>query len=454
MMMRTLRQQVVGCRGAVVRRGFTLVELLIAMSLLGLLTVLIYGMFVRTSDALQEVDGLSDALDQARFGMDYLRNDMKMAGAQSTPNSDPRVDRSVTMEEGNRYTIHGVMGYDNWQEQSHQDRGGLQELDTSNPGSQFSGIVVTGAYNVPSIFFSQLRRVEGPEQPISQDELVVAADGQGLGRFRGFDPFDRAIQPDAGRMPTPGNIDLDGRMLRVIDTDGQKQFLDIDTQSDQGGDLLLGGLDLIFEGQDVITPDNGLKGVGPGNRAGFSESVEDDVDLDTALIDAYWYYVTSASGDDRTMQLVRQQVDLPEIAVDDLRESDLDGNRIGPRMVIAENVVDLRIWFDCVNSSGQWVDDIDGTQWDIINDNSNCITDSAQNSRPERARYANIRLSTRTEGENSNRPHLQVSNVPGFEDEDGRMQTYEVVEAAEGSASVVTLQTGVELTNFSILEGN
>ena len=462
MSLTTLRRRIAGAGRVGWKKGFTLVELMIAMALVGLLTALIYGMFVRTSEALQEVEGLSEALDQGRFGLDYLRTDLKMAGAQATPNSDPLVDRSVTMLSNERYMVQGVMGYDGWQDQAHGDLGGEAELDDSNPGSRFSGIVVTGAYDTPGVFFSQFRRLGGAGSQIDEGRLIVEADGQGLARLRGFDPFDRTITVAPGDLPDPDDIDLLGRMLRVIDTDGQKQFSPIGSTSSAGNDLEIGGLDLIFEDDDnsVIGLQEGLRGVGPGDEPGFSASIEDDVDLDTAIIDAYWYHVQPAPGDGRTMQLVRQRVNASNITAQamatGLSEGDLRGEVLGPTMVIAENIVDLRIWFDCVDANGNWDtgNRIDGSEWDVINDDNNCVTSNPANSNPERAKYANIRLSTRTDRENSNRPHLDIADQPGFEEDGGRMQTYELVDTAEGSASVVTLETGVEMTNFSLMGGN
>jgi hypothetical protein len=124
-------------------------------------------------------------------------------------------------------------------------------------------------------------------------------------------------------------------------------------------------------------------------------------------------------------------------------------------MIVAENVVDFRVWFDCADVPG---DPLEGAAWQEqwqVQDTGGCVGDNPSGAQPHLARMAHIRLSTRTESENANRPHLEVVDGDsgewmGFENQNGQMRTYDVYPHAEGSAGVVTVQSSVELANFAL----
>ncbi len=472
------------------KRGFTLVELMIAMALVGMLTALIYGLFVRTSDSLTEVENLAGALDQARFGIDHVRTDLQGAGAQMTSNAE----NDVWFAPNDGRTVHGVMGYDEWQ--SGSDRiygsdGDITELGTENPHSEFSGIVVLGSYTVPSSFYVSFPQGETGDALDHQADdgsttLVVESTERGLHRFTGFDPFDTSVREgvwvgvrddDEGDTPHTDFLNAlvkitEDSLLRVTDGSGFSQVKPVtgasfheraaDEAGSGAGRLHTGPaanqdsheLDLEIADLHFIQSEDSTLG---DEQAGFDPYVEDDVSYNAALIDAFWYYVRPAPDDERNLQLVRHRVDAGELIdnaggldFDDL-EGWTDGNT---PMIIAENVVDFRVWFSCAASSDEvfgnaaWSD-----EWepDFTND---CIGDDPGAANPQRARFAHARLSTRTERENTNRPHYTVeAGWPGFEtpgDQGGRMRTYNVVPHSDGSARVVTTQASVELTNFAM----
>ena len=460
------------------RRGFTLVEMMIAMALVGVLTALIYGLFIRTSDALVDVEGMSKALDQARFGIDHVRSDLNNAGAHMTPNA--KEDPWFFVPPDSDLTVHGIMGYDGWQNDDSIYDDLDAEIANRNPRSQFSGVIILGSFNVPANL--KVSFPGGPDDALNHtnaDKMILESTESGIDRLLGYDPFDLAARDgiDFDDYGTSG-VDLrdifthedsparvDASLLRVTNMDGFSQVARIDTD---------GANEVVIQNRHAVNDDDSGAGMitgtgdvmdlpvvgdlhftGGDEPTGFDPHSEPDVRYDAALIDAYWYYVQPAADDPMNFQLVRQRLDANTVVehADQLSSnSPADAgniNTVGPAMVVAEHVVDFRIWFSCDgegdNVGGDWVPDTD-----------DCITDdpTAAASEPELARFGHIRLSTRTETQNSNRPHYTVeAGWEGFEDpgdEGGQMRTYDVVPQAEGSAAVVTTQTSVELTNFAM----
>lgn len=468
-------------------RGFTLVELMIAMALVGALTALIYGLFVRTSDALTDVEGLSGALDQARFGLDHVRTDLQGAGSQMTSNAeaDPWFAPNDKVDDGDpKIRVHGVMGYSGWDNGASEIyTGDLAELGTENPRSNFSGFVVLGAYTVPSSFhvsFPQGADGDALNHAASGSNptFVVESTERGLLRFTGYDPFDVRVQEGVNIDGDGLDIDDDSEsfqaalidiaedsLLRVTNLDGFSQVTPVTSASfeqrradEQGSGAGRvhdpGYADDQFDEFDLEVAN--IHFTSGDEPAGFDPYVEDDVSFNAALIDAFWYYVRPAPDDARNFQLVRHRVDADALinGAEGLSESDLAGMAAdNTPMIIAENVVDFRVWFSC-RGSGQ--DVLTNANWsdDWEPDGDDCIGDNPRDAEPERARFAHARLSTRTERENSNRPHYTVvNNWEGFEvagDAGGQMRTYNLVPHAEGSAGVVTTQASVELTNFAM----
>ncbi len=448
-------------------RGFTLVELMIAMALVGLLTAVIYALFVSTADSLTDVEGHSEALDQGRFGIEQVRLGLLAAGSQATPNS--QVDPWMVSNErhgANQPDIFAIIQHDDWQEQSIEDiedqwldGGDDRRLasDGDNPHSAFSSFVVLGAFDVPANLFVSFPSDDGiPDIDTNNPEFVIEGTERGLHRVLGYDPFDTRV---VNEVNAPADLDdrAQQRLLRVSDREGFSQIQPITAatvgssealggaggQSDSGDSMVTG------DAMSVTLPDLHFRSA--GEPAGFDVSVEDDVSFDAALIDAYWYHVRPAPDDPQNLQLVRQRLDASEMVdqdnLDDLDEASLEDYRVDPPMILAEGVVDFRVWFDCKDSVGQDVIDADWENEWQIDDYGDCIADG----NPHLAQVAHARLATRTASENPNRPHYTVvDGWPGFESDNGQMRTFELVPGAEGSAAVVTTQTSVELTNFSI----
>lgn len=443
------------------RRGFTLVELMIAMALVGILTALIYGLFVHTSDSLSDVEAHADALDQSRFGIQQVRMGLLAAGSQATPNS--RVDPWMISNQrhgANQPDIFAIIQDDDWQVQT------VDELETmwldgshdrvasdgENPGSRFSSFVVIGAFDVPASMLVSFPDAGGASDiDESQPRFIIEGTERGLYRMLGYDPFDLSIVND---VQPPSDLDdqAETRLMRVRDSEGYSQIQPIvNATLDSSDDLGGAGGDGLVTGQAMEVELEDLYFRQAGEPAGFDTSVESDVSFDAAMIDAYWYYVRPARDNPTNLQLMRQRLDISAMVQDDdgaaeIDYSSLDDHRAGPPMILAERVVDFRVWFDCRDTVGQNVIDAQWQAgWEV--DGDDCVADG----NPHLAQVAHARLSTRTARENPNRPHYTLVNGwEGFEQQDGLMRTYEIVPEAEGSAAVVTTQTSVELTNFSI----
>ena len=432
-------------------RGFTLVELMIAMALVGMLVAVIYGLFVRTSDAMSNVEGMSSALDQARFGVGQVRNDLKGAASQGTADSrrDPWVLGPDDMDGAGNWVTQGLIA--DWDPQSLSDVDEEGVFDTNrNQQSEFSSFVVVGAYDVPASFF-----VSFPQTGNLDDdpELVVESTERGMQRFLNYDPFDTGIvdgvtQDDLGDLEGYLNDVMENRLLRVTDSRGYSQIVPIanvtfdDSETQGAAGEITGGRAMGIEVEDL----HFRTGDEPG---GFERTTEDDVSFDAAVLDAYWYHVRQDRQDPTNLQLVRQRLDATQL-VNNPGNPD-DNNLLlaqnSPEFVVAENVVDFRVWFDCVEGNEFALSNVDWQdEWNV--DTDDCV----RNGEPHRARTAHIRLSTRTDRENANQPHLTLAgnNWPGFEQQEGQMRTFELSDAAEGAASVVTVQGAVELTNFSM----
>ena len=54
-------------------RGFTLIELMVAMAVIGVLSVVIYRLFDVTSQNFREVDQLASLNERVRFGTERVR---------------------------------------------------------------------------------------------------------------------------------------------------------------------------------------------------------------------------------------------------------------------------------------------------------------------------------------------------------------------------------------------
>lgn len=425
-------------------RGFTLVELMVALVIVSLLTSIIYGLFIRTSDSMNEVDSLADTINKARFALEHVRNDVQAAGSQGSPNS--LVDPNVRPLAANR-PVMGIIPYTGWQDQDETVITDARILE-ENPNVSFDGFIVLGAYDHPQAF------QVGNLQPASVD---IGNNERGVLRMIINNPFfvgtAGAITDD--RLDVVRN-NMEHRLLRITDRDGFNQYIPILSTGDgvQPNDLRL-----------TFAPDN-LKFRQEGQIHGIEPTSLDDERYEAALLDAYWYRVVPVAGELGNYALVRERINAGAV----LAAMASNGGVLGAppasleppqRMVITDRVVDFQVWFDCASTMGV-VESAAGvgiawnTTW-VPPDGSvaphNCVAPAASPTSIQRARVAHVRLSLRTENERANLLHLKLGAEAtwGFgEDLNAPLQTFDMAPDTLGAASVVTLQTSVELTNFAI----
>lgn len=424
-------------------QGFTLIELMVAMALLGILTSMIYGLFHTTSQTLMEVESLAETHSIARFALEHVQSDLQAAGSQSSPSSghDPWVLN------GSRF-VSGLVPYSGWQGSSplpddvSTPTSALSQLADANSKSRFDGIIVVGAYDIPQNVMIQ--RVQSGEN----GSAVIAPHVRGITRLIQTDPFNTSATVPASIETQLNNGPLldtmSSRLLRITDRQGFLQFTTLEgaaTTAVSEPDMADSTVQLALGKVLAASIDSSYGGVDEAN--------EDDVEYEAAFLDAYWYHVITDPFDSTNFQLVRDRLDLTDNAfippagttIPNLDPADLVVS--GERIVIANRVVDFRVWFDCGDINGNLTNVTWHEAWEIPP--NTCLNNS-----PQLARLAHTRLSIRTENERSNRPHLTLNAAwPGFETPDTRMQTYDIAPSVVGAASVVTVQGTVELTNFA-----
>lgn len=417
--------------------GFTLVELMIAMALVGGLVAMIYGMFARTSDALIDVDAMAGATDEARFALEMVRNELQSAGAQGTPNAamDPWV-------RPNDDPMYAILPYEGWQNgrEVYQENATLQAVGARNPQSAFSGFVVIGAYDFPQSFLVS---------DVQTSSVRVENVERGMGRLTRIDPFDvvsdgTVIDDDAAPRALALTEVADARGLRISDRQGYMQFVPVRQANINAGALELTTGPITFRGEGRMTGLEAIDGA--------------DNDYDAALLDAFWFRVRVDPFDPTNLQLVRHRLNFGDVmGLGAPNQEQLEDAIVGANpaeqerntLVIANHVADFRVWFDCGTAFGGLEASSLQRTWEPVT--GACLDAPVTGAEPHLARVAHLRLSMRSENERTNRPHFEVVDNAqwlGFQNIDGTMQTYDVEPRNPGAASVVTVQSSVDLANF------
>ena len=430
-------------------RGFTLVELLIAMVLSGILAIVLYSLFDTTSDSLGEVTNLTDAQDRARFALERVRSDVKAAGSLATPDSDTDVWQRPKMADGR---VLGITAYKDWQDD--QTPFTADQL-AANPSASFDGFVIMAALDFPVLL--EVRDLRSDADATGE----IAAHTRGLYKLYQVDPFRiTAAAPSS----FPGNADFlaaqfGTRMLRLMDRQGYIQFAGID------GTLAYNNAPTPQIA--TFTFDSRLPEYKePAEDYGLDLNPEGDFAYDAALIDAYWYHVERDPTDESNFRLVRERLCAAGV-VDELIDPNnfepaaVDGSTcpdgIDEKTVIADHVADFQIWFECgsavagtIATNDQWTD-----AW-LTPDGTGTCMDVAGTYAPQLARVAHIRLSLYAPRERKDLRNFQFENATGefgaaalTNTPNVRLRTFDAVPTLIGAAPVVSSQTSVELTNYS-----
>ncbi|MEZ4459577.1 MAG: prepilin-type N-terminal cleavage/methylation domain-containing protein [bacterium] len=336
-------------------QGFTLVELLIAMVLSGILAIVLYSLFDTTSDSLGEVTNLSDAQDRARFALERVRSDVKAAGSLATPDSDTDVWQRPKMADGR---VLGITGYKDWQDD--------QTLFTAaqlaaNPNVSYDGFVIMAALDFPVSF--EVRDLRSDADTAGE----IAAHTRGLYKLYQVDPFRLTA---AAPTSFPGNADfLAGqfgtRLMRLMDRQGYIQFADLDGAVGYNNAPNPQVATFSFNARVPQYKE-------PTEDYGLDLNPEGDFAYDAALIDAYWYHVEVDPTDETNFRLVRERLCAASVVDELIDPSNFEpGDALGSecpdgideKTVIADNVADFQIWFECgsavagtIAASNQWTD--------------------------------------------------------------------------------------------------
>lgn len=449
------------------RRGFTLVELLVAMVVSSAVIAAAYQLFSSTSAAMYEVDSLSGTTDRARFGLEMIARDVQTAGANAT--HDAEVDNLVHPDFRNNFSLRGLYAYD--EPLANRQLSPLQSI--YNQATFSDELIVLGSFDYPFDFEVTF--------PAPKGQAAIAPNNNPLGapRFSQLDPFVHDTVPVevAPQLQAILVNNMEDRLLRVLDRNGYSQFIEVTAANFVPG--ATGGLRFSLG-------NNGLVYTERQNQEdwGIEPADEQDAGYSAALLDAYRYRVCIDRLDPQNLRLVRERLNAAQLVRGNRPPTPqvCDDAAIGPGQLVTsqetvvERVVDFRVWYDCADPAGVQRPDWN-TDWmppGIADPGHDCAYlnpaggPAVAGTTPGNIRVAHIRLSVRTE-----RERADVDNY-GFLASDGRvfnltrdgltnslaeidnpanriiggLQTFDIDGDPSTAARVVTLQLDVNLPNF------
>ena len=455
------------------RRGFTLVELMIAIVIVGIISIVIYQIFDITSQNFREVDQLAELNDRVRFATENVRNHLQAAANQSTP--DSTLDDWVAPPLPSTLRVVGILPYEDWQDDRSMMDG---DVALANPNVSFDGVVVLGAFDFPLSFeFAGLANAGGAARTGR-----IYGHQRGVGKLTRQDLFSNELTESAtltaALRDTLGGAGSNwtARVLRISDRQGYQQFVQpVDLTGPNGVYP-----DDYFE---VEVPEDGenfapkFKCTGancPGGAAdtsffGLDDLLEEDVGYDAGLIDAFWFHVIPDEANDKMLVLVRERLCAANVVelgfagsfdpADHLADECPGGTE--EKVILASNVADFQVWFDCAdpadggvrdaNWSTGWVPDNHATAGDCMN---------AAGPAPGFARAAHVRIALHTHSERKEQAHIQFEDLTNgaiCDPDDpatcgdftnATLRTYDFYPKSVGSSAVTVLQSDFELTNF------
>ena len=495
-------------------RGFTLVELMVAMAITGIFAVVAYTMFDRSSGMLKEVDELSDVQDRMRFALERLRGDLQMAGALSTPDSGPGTrttdpwvqplpnDPQLIKTASDRWRVAAIVPYDGWQDGTDGYSAEIIAANSVGGVVPFSsdGVVIMGAIDYPLPFeVSGFQRssADTASGTAGADKAVIRAHQRGLGRLHSMDPFrtgmgyvgtdttariDLSVEKNRGWLE-PG---FETRIMRVRDRQGYMQFVNL-LPYDAADPLADNAIGLEFDKSyhPPFFKTESSSTNGKMQTVGLDDGQEGmaDAGYDAAFIDAYWYHVRVDPGDPRNSQLVRTRLCASHVAraVHNGLDSFDPATAIAPAgtttnrcpkagaplgakpevVVIADNVVDFQIWFDCAGANGNITGADWGMAWNAPDETDmTCLSTTPGSYDPGLVRMGHVRLSLRAATERADVTNSMFENMDGVATSAGEglqlLRTFNIAgplmqdgAPAPGAAAVVTLQTDFELPNVA-----
>jgi prepilin-type N-terminal cleavage/methylation domain-containing protein len=445
-------------------RGFTLVELMVAIVVAGIVVVSAYALFSNSSRAMYEVDDLSKLGDQARFAAELIARDVRSAGSLSTPNSftDKFVNPSSNGTENPLDDDNFVRAI--YMPDLQDDTLGPQ---VSNSGTSNDEIILLGAYDYPFTFeISDLVEQNGNEVA----QARVRPGPRGTWKFSRRDPFDVRAQALTDPLTTG---QLDGlvrptrtRLMRALDRNGYMMFATIEPDG-----VSYVNEELVFDFSD----DQRFFFRQGNEQNGFEPAATEDEGYEAALLDAFRYRVCASIEDPDNLQLVRERLD-PAVVIAEIGSlsrpsvcGELDpANGLLEQVVVADRVVDFQVWFDCTEVGQNLIEELPVTPDWITPDavgtdaNHNCMRSqnltAATYNDADRARVAHIRLSMRTATERQNLANYRFitdGNPMGTTTNEtnaaiiGGLQTFDVDGDPSSASRVVTVQLDLDMPNIT-----
>jgi prepilin-type N-terminal cleavage/methylation domain-containing protein len=394
-------------------RGFTLVELLVAVVLSSLVLLAVYSVSTNASQTFRVQNDATEATDQLNFAMDLIKTDLRRASYLSVPNGQLETYANGVQVCGSPpATIIQALrvddNFDSWVPPA-TDFGETAILMVDGTPRSPDRLRLLGAYRTDRSYPvsitqpTEIRAIHGFGEGVAISETQVSAISIPM--------FSRAIlavysKTDAVQFvrtttgateAVPGQADT----IRIPIRDGI---------TDYGGELC-----------DFGSP------WAPGRRVVPLHFVE--------------YSIQRDPDNPNSTVLVREELGYDGTVLD--------------RIVVGSNIVDFQVWFDSrAGEVGTPLTNMqnDGTIDDDQGTSAMTALDGTAAARPELVRYAHVQISARLQN--------PIEGLEGVALEDGLRDRVEVVEynsAGEAIQTgeftrVLTIRTETELTNFGLAD--
>lgn len=374
--------------------GFTIVELMVAMTLTAIILAAVYNMFITSSSVFHTQEDLATAHYQLQSAMGRVLADIRRAGFGATPNSD--IDPFFCTEADSR--LQGI---------SIREGAGAEQIlfPAQNVFISPDDLVITGNFNT--------RRVI-PGLGSSPNKTIALQVIDQVGPDPALSPYDPTSYPLT--KAEFESIFTSGRLVAIRNSYGKSMVLPL-----AGANYPELHLDRFSVGMGANCAIEGLS-----------------MPVQVSPVDLVRYRIVRKNPEvdnDARTQLVREFLKP-------------DGTPLEvPRLVVAENAVDFQVWFMFRNADpGSNVIAADEQPADSMS-NTQILVDGSVGARPDLIRSVVVRLAVRTEMEHGDIPHrVRIS-------EEERLTTFDVDgNPANGSAPVVVLTGEVEVPNFSMRE--
>ncbi len=370
--------------------GFTLVELMVALTLSTIVIAAVYTTHITSSQVFTVQEDLATAQAQLRAGLDQVLADLKRAGFGTTPNTE--VDPMVCVRPG-LPELYGIAVKEG------KDDAMVPNFGTTNPNISPDRLYLSGNFSSP-------RPYPGIANSITNRIVLQVSDGAAAaGPYSTGDIV--LTEAEFRRIFTPG------RMIGIRDGYGRTYVTTVASVS--------------YPEIEVVD----LSGSGGCGVSGMSSMVR------VSPVDRLVYRlvrVAPGDGTDPRTSLIRELVDINDAPIP------------GTRLEVTENAVDFQVWFmfkDTNPGMNRIPPDPDPT--DTVSNIPGLQVDGEAGSRPEFIRSAKVRLSVRTDMEHPDIRHESKAAVTS------RLTTFDLDgNPLDGTSLVVTSTGEVEVPNFSL----